>query len=310
MTDLVLGLDSGGTKTDLAVVDRSGAVLVRRQGEGMDPTAGPAWKDRLTGLASGLGPVSTAVLGLPYHDEIAEVTAAQLALARALFGPAAQVLNDVAVAFEGALGGADGVLILAGTGSMAWARGPGGTHRVGGWGAIFGDEGSAYWIGCAALARVSQHLDGRSPDAAFATALLAWLGVAPADLLAWTYQVPNARATVASVAVGVSRLAYHGDPTAISILNQCVDHLAQLGKTAAKVCGAPAPLRWSYAGGVMKDPLVLAKLTTAMGHLPDPPLLSPVGGAVLAAARSAGWPLDPSFIAQLQLSLHDPTTRP
>ncbi len=145
--DLVLGLDSGGSKTEAVVINRAGRVLLRRRDTGLDPTAAPGWEARLGLLAAEIGPVSGAVLGLPCHGEIAAISARQVAVVADLFGPQAVVMNDVAVAFHGALAGADGVLVLAGTGSMAWAHGPLGTHRVGGWGHLFGDEGSAHWIG-------------------------------------------------------------------------------------------------------------------------------------------------------------------
>ncbi len=103
-----------------------------------------------------VGPVDAAVLGLPYFSEVPAISARQSAVAVAALGAGACVMNDVAVAFEGALGGDEGVLVLAGTGSMGWARGPAGVVRVGGWGDVFGDEGSAFWIGREALALVSR----------------------------------------------------------------------------------------------------------------------------------------------------------
>ncbi len=182
--DRVLGIDGGGTKTDVALVDRSGRVLSRMRTEGLDPTGETDWEAVLDGLAADLGPVGSVVLGLPYHGEIAEVSQKQAQVAARVFGAGARVLNDVEVAFDGALAGEEGVLILAGTGSMAWARGPLGMHRVGGWGDLFGDEGSAFWIGREALGRASQALDGRRGDRGFATALLARIGVAP-EAAAW-----------------------------------------------------------------------------------------------------------------------------
>jgi glucosamine kinase len=173
MMDHVLGLDSGGTKTLAVVADRSGRVVAAANGEGLDPTAHDQWQARLAAMIAPFGPVVAATLGLPFHGEIAEISAQQQAVAKSLVGEQAQVVNDVAVAFEGALAGQDGILILAGTGSMAWARGRHGTVRVGGWGDAFGDEGSAYWIGREALGLVSQHLDGRADSPAFADGILA-----------------------------------------------------------------------------------------------------------------------------------------
>lgn len=299
--DRVLGLDGGGSKTEAVVVNRAGRVLVRLRADGLDPMAGGDWQARLAGLAAELGPVSGAVLGLPCHGEIAAVSARQVAVVAALFGPQAVVLNDVAVAFHGALAGSDGVLVLAGTGSMAWSAGPAGTQRVGGWGHLFGDEGSAHWIGRAALGLASQHLDGRKPPSGFAHGLLREMGVAEADLLSWTYG-QNSRAGVASVAVLVSRLADAGVVEALALLTEAAGHLAQAGLAAGRLAGLAAPFRWSFAGGVMQDATVMAALADALGP-PTPPVLPPVGGAVLAAAKAAGWATGPEFIATLQTEL-------
>lgn len=299
--DRLLGLDSGGSKTEAVVINRAGRVLARARAEGLDPMADEGWQARLGLLAAELGPVSGAVLGLPCHGEIATASALQRVVVADLFGPQAVVLNDVAVAFNGALAGGEGVLVLAGTGSMAWARGPLGTHRVGGWGHLFGDEGSAHWIGRAALGLASQHLDGRKPPSGFAHGLLREMGVATEDLLGWTYG-KNTRAGVASVAAFVSRLAQAGVDEATDLMTEAARHLALAGRAAGRLAGLDAPLRWSFAGGVMQDATVMAGLTAALGP-PVPPILPPVGGAALAAAKAAGWDTGPAFIAALQAEL-------
>lgn len=305
-TNRILGLDGGGTKTDLAVVDATGAVIHRQMAQGLDPTAGDGWQDQLAALAATLVRVDAAVLGLPYHGEIPAISARQSALGVALFGPNCAVVNDVAVAFEGAFAGADGVLILSGTGSMAWARGPAGVIRVGGWGDAFGDEGSAYWIGREALASVSRHLDGRQDSAAFSQLLLQRLGIAAADLSTWTYGQSQPRVAIAAVARQVSALADSGVPQARALMQAAAAQLAALGHTAARLSGAMLPLRWSVAGSVLQDATVLQELTQKMGHAPIPPRLPPVAGAVLAAARRAGWAVNAAFIDRLATTITRP----
>jgi glucosamine kinase len=300
MTDRVLGIDGGGTKTDAVVVDASGRVLWRSRTGSLDPIAEPGWEVTLTALATEAGPVSFAVLGLPYHGEIGDISARQLQLASQLFGGASRVANDVELAFEGALAGDDGVLILAGTGSMAWARGPLGTHRVGGWGDLFGDEGSAYWIGREALARVSQELDHRRRASGFAEAMLRQMGIPAESLSAWAYRDPH-RPRIAGLAAEVSALARTGNAEAANLMADAGTLLAALGQTAARLCGAAD--RWSFAGGVMADPTVRTTLTAAMGRPPMPPILPPVGGAVLAAAKAAGWDTGPTFLDRLRQGL-------
>ncbi len=96
----VLGLDGGGTKTEIVLADRAGLVQ-RLAGPGLDPMAGPEWEGRLAAMLDGVGEVQAAVLGLPYFSEVAEISARQEAVARRLLGPMARVRNDVDVAFEG-----------------------------------------------------------------------------------------------------------------------------------------------------------------------------------------------------------------
>ncbi len=303
MKDRVLGLDSGGSKTIAVVVDRSGAVVDIGFGAGLDPTADDAWETRLRALLAPLMPVDMAVLGLPFHGEMAAVSARQTALTKDLLGPQALVMNDVAVAFEAALGGEDGVLILAGTGSMAWARGSKGTTRSGGWGDAFGDEGSAYWIGREALALVSCHLDGRKSCESFACSLLAALGIGPDDLIDFAYTGDSPRAKIASAARHVSDLAALGNTQALGLMQEAALHLAALGHAAARTCAAVTPLRWSFAGGVFNDATVTRTVAAQMGALPVPARFPPVGGAVLVAARQAGWTVDDAFTHRLNLSL-------
>ncbi len=294
----VLGLDGGGTKTLVAVAGPSGHVNLVTGG-GVDPTAGDGWEGRLAALVAGLGPVDAAVLGLPYFSEVPAISARQVALAARVFGHGAQVRNDVDVAFEGALAGADGVLILAGTGSMAWGRGPRGVRRCGGFGDVFGDEGSAYWIGREALALVSRQLDGRVRAADFAGGILAALGVAGAGLIDWTYGQPHPRAAIAGLAVVVAGLADGGNREARALLARAALQLAALARGAGWRRGD----NWSYAGGVLGNATLRGMVAARLGCDPVAPVLPPVGGAVLVAAQAAGWDTGPGFIQALARSL-------
>ena len=91
----------------------------------MDPTDGPDAPQALRDVLAGLGTRATATLGLPYHGELPEISIWQSEIAACFFGPDVKVINDVALAHFAAFAGGDGALILSGTGSMAWAQGPG-----------------------------------------------------------------------------------------------------------------------------------------------------------------------------------------
>ncbi len=305
--DVVLGLDSGGTKTVLAFADRSGKVILSRRGPGLDPSAGRGWVAELETLLDACPQnVAAAVFGLPFHDEVQHYSDEQTAVTRALVAGNTLVQNDVRIAFDGAMAGKAGVLVLAGTGSMAWAslNGRFDPHiRVGGWGDAFGDEGSAYWIGREALSVVSRHLDARINAQALCEGVLSALGLAAKDLIGWCYQLENRRMEFARLAVTVSVLAENDNPDARAILHAAADHLAAHVTAAWSQTQALMPVSWSYAGGVLSSAIVRQRIAAQLGFDPVLPRLPPVGGALLRAAANAGWSVDDTWIDRLSASL-------
>jgi glucosamine kinase len=172
---LLLGVDGGGSKCRARLTALSGAIL----GEGL---SGPA-NIRL-GLAESFASVLDATgqclseAGLSRAD-LSRVVAClalagasepmDLAAARALPHPFRRALftTDAHAACVGAHQGADGGIIVVGTGSVGWAMIAGKRHRVGGWGFPVSDEGSGAWIGLEILRRVLWAHDGR----------IAWTGL-------------------------------------------------------------------------------------------------------------------------------------
>ncbi len=305
--DLVLGLDGGGSKTVVALADRDGNVAALLQGPGLDPFGNPQWRRDLAclvqAIGTGGGDLRRAILGLSCHTEVKAVSDAQRGAVRNLFEVPSDVLNDVHVAFEGALAGRAGVLSLAGTGSMAWAGDGCGLHRrTGGWGDLIGDEGSGYWMGREGLSEVTRSIDGRSHGAAFAEGLLAHLGLARDELLGWVYGLPNRRSGIAALAVAIDRLAEAGDPTAAGLMARAADELSRQVEAAWHLIGSPEPLVWSHAGGVFNSASIKRGMIERLGP-PVAPYLPPVGGAILEAARRAGWATEAAWRQRLAASL-------
>ncbi|WP_426127785.1 N-acetylglucosamine kinase [Pararhizobium sp. PWRC1-1] len=303
---VVLGLDSGGTKTLAAIADRDGRVLRQWSGPGFDPMAGDQWVDHLRTVADVLGEgqsIAAVVLGLPLHGEVDAISERQRAVAASIFNCPQLVLNDVEVACDGAFAGEDGVLVLAGTGSMAWAKVAGKSFRSGGWGDVFGDEGSAYWIGRQALSMATQALDCRREAPEFASAILAACGVDETQLIGWAYDQDNARAGFADLARAVDALADAGDAKAIEILKEAAGFLADLGFAARRTFGQPS-LAWSHAGSVFRSRLIRQELEQRLGP-PVAPRLPPVGGALWRAAELADWPVDAGFIQSIAAYLEN-----
>ena len=315
MTDgLLLGIDGGGSKVVVALADRMGRIVRSVRGGGVNPLDNRSWRaDLETQLASFVGEPGLAAVGaaLPAHGEVDHISETQRAvIAEAFPGVPQTVINDVDGAHIGALAGGPGILILSGTGSMAWARDDAGaSYRVGGWGDVIGDEGSSHWIGRRALSLISQSLDGRTGPTALVDAAFAHLGLdrsAPVNALeGWVESLSSQRAGVASLSVVVDQVAQGGDPAARDLINQAADELARHIAAIARHCGPDAA--WSYAGGAFTSRMLLDAVTQRIGRPPVPPRLPPIGGALLAAAMVLGWPIDAAFVEQLAVATHAAT---
>lgn len=304
---LLIGFDSGGSKTRALLVTGEGAVLAAVDDVGLDPNGNTDWPARLSAILARLmqgRTITAAVLGLPCHGEDAMTSAAQFdAAAQALGSVPHLVRNDVEIAFDGAFAGGPGVLLLSGTGSMVWAGNGHDSLRVGGWGELFGDEGSAHWIGREGLSLAAQALDGRRPDAqSLAQAVLAATGTDAERLITWAFGRTDRRAAVAGIARAVCAAAEAGDPVALSLIDQAGAALAAHVVAARHRLATPV-LSWAHAGGAFNCNALLAAVAGRIGP-PVPSLLVPAAGAVLRAAQLAGISPDAGFIARLGRDQH------
>ncbi|HYB44654.1 MAG TPA: BadF/BadG/BcrA/BcrD ATPase family protein, partial [Candidatus Methylomirabilis sp.] len=183
-------------------------------------------------------------------------------------------ISDVEAAHLGALGERPGILLLAGTGSIALGRdGRGRWARAGGWGPLLGDEGSAFWIGrewlraairAAGMTRARRLL--RSPD-------------------------PVAR--IAALAPSVLRRADSGSPAARRVVALAQRALADLLVESARQLRLRPPIAVSWAGGLLDDRRFRAGVWRAVRGRriqiePAAPLHSPAMAVSLVADRLAG----------------------
>lgn len=198
----------------------------------------------------------------------------RLAAAGALGAADVRVSHDAALILPAA-GVRVGVALVAGTGSSAYGVGPAGCEiTVGGWGYLFGDEGSGYELGRLALRAVSRAADGRGPATSLTTGLLGALGLeAPVDLLVRLYPAPPAT-EIAALARVVLGAAQEGDAVALSLVEDMAAELAALVRTGAGRAGLTSP------GG-------------------DPPAGAPVDVVVAGGIAYAGSPVLPALAAAL-----------
>ncbi|MFB8748905.1 N-acetylglucosamine kinase [Streptomyces parvulus] len=317
-----LGVDGGGTKTAFCLVDGSGTVRARATGPGTSPTDEPG-DDGSFGtypvLADGVARVCAeasvapaalthAFFGLPAHGESPPLTAALDALPARLLGHDRYgVGNDMVCAWAGSLGLADGINVIAGTGSMAYGERAGRTARTGGWGELFGDEGSAHWIAVEGLAAFTRMSDGRLAPGPLAGVLRRALDLgSDLDVVGRVLYGGLGRDGVAALARRVTEAAALDDPAAGAVLARAGRELALLADAARRRLGFPAAetVPVSYSGGVFGSRPVAEAFRAELAGLEGrfelrPPLYEPVVGAALHAASLAGTPLDAAARAAL-----------
>lgn len=236
MQSIVVGIDGGGTKTRAILADESGERIAEATGEGS--AVRPREIERSAGIIAGVvrdvlesgerADVRLRVLcvGVAGVGRESERQALWEALVSHQIAEEVVIETDFAVALEDAFGDGPGVLLIAGTGSSAFGRGPAGASaRCGGWGPVIGDEGGGAWIGRRALSVVSAASDGREPETALTGAILTATESSEApDLIRWAASAtPGTLATLAPVVMSV---ADAGDLRANSIVSLAVEELS------------------------------------------------------------------------------------
>jgi N-acetylglucosamine kinase-like BadF-type ATPase len=318
---MFLGVDGGGTKTAFALIDRQGQVLARNEQSsayylevGMDGAADVLARG-CAGLFAAAGvtanDVTFAFFGLPAYGEDRVVQAQLDALPRAVLGHARYLCdNDMVCSWAGSLACADGISVIAGTGSMAYGRIDGQGARAGGWGELFSDEGSAYWIARAGLALFSRMSDGRAPRGPLHGLIRTRLALQDdLDLCQVVYgELKGERSKVAALSRLVSEAAALGDAQAAAILESAALEVAALVDAVRGQLGVDpgTEVTVSYSGGLFGEdgPLrapftrVLAASSAGAYRLLAP-RLPPVLGAAVYAAHQVGIPLNPAALDRL-----------
>lgn len=210
------------------------------------------------------------------------------------------VTHDAKIAWAGATEGTPGLIVIAGTGSIAYGENAQGeSARAGGWGFIYGDEGGAFDIARQALRATLREYEGWGPRTALTPALMELTGAAHAnDALHRFYTVDWPRARVAGLAQTVDRIAAEGDPVAGDILRNAAQQLALLAASVRRQlwsdAAAASAIRISWAGGVFQSQMLLDRFRTLASLDGDvsveAPRRSPAAGALIIAYRASGLP--------------------
>ncbi|HZG58350.1 N-acetylglucosamine kinase [Paenibacillus sp.] len=230
-----LGVDGGGTKTELAAISEDGVVLQRTAGASTNPHAvseAGAIRELLSLLRSLVDSdalrgrqLAGLCLGLSGVDLPAERRAFEDAIRAFSFDRLGRdvpfsLLSEAEISLMAAVGRPWGLLAVSGTGSIVYGVEPDGSrHRAGGWGHLLGDEGSGYSIGLRALKAVMAAYDGTMPATDMTPVLLASLSLRePPELKSYIYRPEITKADLASFAKLAIDACEAGDAVAADIV--------------------------------------------------------------------------------------------
>ncbi|MBZ0266437.1 hypothetical protein K8I28_17400 [bacterium] len=299
---LFLGFDIGGTSTKALLTDRYGNELAKVETAGMNMLQVDRDQFQQT--------ISSAVAEILQIIKLASFNPVSVAAGAAGAGgeeqrsnleswlgelfPAAKVAghHDAYIAHYGAFAGDEGVIVIAGTGSIAFGRNRQGTiARAGGWGWLLGDEGSGWWIGKEAI-RALLLSEEVGEALAWRDEILEALNLnTPREIIAYVYSPGFERSTIAQLSKIVAHHAANGDSHATKILSSAGSDLATFALIVAQKLGLEADtFRVAPLGSIFeeKSGIVLENLTVSLGqgHVIDPEMDALHGAAKWARDNS------------------------
>jgi N-acetylglucosamine kinase len=307
--EVILAIDGGATRTRCLAIARGGRVLGRGD-------AGPANHlliDHAIVRQSLLRAMEQALATAQVSRSAVRCVAAGLAgvdhdgsgtaVARRLFDDVGAAViaieGDMVIAHLAALDGGAGVVALAGTGSNILGIGPDGTRvKAGGWGPLYGNEGSAYQIARRALVAAARAYDGRGPRTALLGAIVGRLGVRDfRETPDAIYGAGMGTADVAALAPLVNDVAEAGDSVAREILVRAgVDLAHGVAVVVDRLRLDAEHRRVSYQGAVLETCLTareafVRSLEQRVARVQvEPPGHEPIMGAYLLGRRVLNWP--------------------
>jgi N-acetylglucosamine kinase len=299
---LFLGVDGGQSGTTAVIGDETGRILGTGEAGPCNHAAkaeGRAKFERAirgsvgeacrqAGLELTSIEFEAACFGLsggPEHRE--EVLASILKCRRPFL-----LTTDAVVALAGATPNGQGIIVIAGTGSISYGRNAEGrAARAGGWGYIFGDEGAAFDIGRQALRAALRMEEGWGPPTNLREILLeATESTSANDMLHRFYTPDWPRSRVATLAPLIDSAAAAGDPVAVQIMHNAAQELALLAASVrGQLWSADAPVFVAHIGGVFQSAMLMERFRTLVtldgSTTCGEPLHGPAVGGLLEAYR-------------------------
>lgn len=244
------GLDGGGTKTNLEARTEDGRVLLRASFGSMNLNSADeatvaatfrAAAKALRALPGGLESCGAVCIGSAGVSNPAARAALERLLRASGYAGPLRLVGDHETALAGALGGAAGAVLIAGTGSICFGRDAAGrTARAGGYGHKIDDEGSGYALGRDALAAVVRAEDGRGPRTLLRELVFEALGIRDiGGLVHFTYAPETDKKQIAALAPLVEKARGAGDRAAQEITARACEELALLAAAVVRALEMP-----------------------------------------------------------------------
>ena len=295
----VLGIDAGGTKTVGLLADENGTVLAEARTGGANlQTHGELQVEKvfhdlieqLSAKLTGDQRIDAVGLGIAGVDRPRDEMVVRGILRRLGHRQTARVVNDAVIALVAGAPERYGIVILAGTGSIAYGLDASGrSARAGGYGYLLADEGSGYWLGQEALRAVVKSSDGRGPKTQLVERVLGSLGIASVDeLLPLVYEQEMPKYKIAALASLVEAARAAGDAVAGRIIEGAASELALGARSVARQLDlGQQPFPVVLAGGVFRACPTLPALLQQRLEMPLAQLrrlaVEPAMGAVALA---------------------------
>lgn len=264
MTEVILAIDGGATKTTITLRKYDGTVLFNGIGEGTNyQTVGvKKVKEVLSSLLAEVKSafpvmrVDIAVFAFAGIDserdkEIVRSIVEDICRSHQLVVGKSIVENDAESTMLGATGHQPGALLISGTGSIAYAHdAKGKIVRSGGWGHRAGDEGSGYWMGQEVLRAVFRMEDGRGPSTLLKNEVLKELNLSSVhDLAEWLFSSTYSVKRIAKLSTVLEICALSEDDVALRIVQEAAEELYLLTSSVLRQCKLGHELYNVYING-------------------------------------------------------------
>ncbi|MEK3734813.1 BadF/BadG/BcrA/BcrD ATPase family protein [Paenibacillus sp. FSL M8-0334] len=295
----VIGIDGGGTKTAVAIASDQGELIEQFHVGAINYNGGDAETiaasfqemfDRIKACCGSSGPIQQIVIGAAGISNPQVSIKLEHSVRRQGYEGALRITGDQETALYGAHNAMQGIILIAGTGSICFGvNAKGEKHRSGGFGHLIDDEGSGYSIGRQLLSVLVQAEDGRLSDTVIPAMVYKQLGLHTVqEIIGFVYSKETTKKNIAALAPIMTTACEQGDEQALRIAKRCADSLHELLVPVIEKLGLQdSPI--AVAGSVLQQsPFVQEALANKLKETyPSTRLILPMKNAAYGAVLMA-----------------------